>query len=232
MHLQVLLTYIPTGWYTIVMGRPNKNSSKKPAKDKLLEAAVSLIRQNGYTSTTVDDLCRAAGVTKGTFFHYFESKEALAVAAAQYWSQMTGELFKSAPYHQLPDPLQRVLAYIDLRKEFLKGETAEFTCLVGTMVQEIYSSHPEIKEACENSIFGHAETLVADIEAAKKLYTPKAKWTSKGLALHTQAVLQGAFILAKASGDVTVAIESVEHLKNYIQILFQNHNSTKTKKES
>jgi TetR/AcrR family transcriptional repressor of nem operon len=45
-------------------------------------------------------------------------------------------------------------------------------------------------------------------------------WTAQSLAAHTQAVLQGAFILAKAKNDVTVAIESVAHLRRYVELLF------------
>ncbi len=52
------------------------------AKSKLLEAAIVLIRTKGFAGTSVDDLCTAAGVTKGAFFHHFASKEALGVAAA------------------------------------------------------------------------------------------------------------------------------------------------------
>ena len=75
---------------------------KTSARDKLLEAAFALIRAKGYSATTVDELCAAAGVTKGAFFHHFESKEALAVAAANHWSSITGALFAAAPYHRMP----------------------------------------------------------------------------------------------------------------------------------
>lgn len=203
------------------MARPKKDQDKKPSRELLLEAATELIRTKGYTSTTVDDLCEKAGVSKGTFFHNFSSKEDLAVAAANRWSEMTSAFFRTAPYHKKKDPLERVIGYVRFRKEILQGDLPEFTCLVGTMVQEVYSSHPEINQACYNSIFLHAETLEADIADAKKLYVPKEKWTPKSLALHTQAVLQGAFILAKASGEVKYAAESVDHLENYIHLLFK-----------
>jgi TetR/AcrR family transcriptional repressor of nem operon len=168
----------------------------------------------------VDDLCHAAGVTKGAFFHHFKAKDDLAVAAAQYWSDTTGELFRTATYHDHADPLDRVLGYIDFRKDLLDGEVEEFTCLVGTMVQEAFHSTPEIRAACEASISGHAATLEADIEAARRARGIRAGWTAKSLALHTQAVLQGAFILAKAKDGPSVAAESVDHLRRYVEMLF------------
>lgn len=195
-------------------------TAKTNAKTKLLDAALVLIREKGYGSTTVDELCAAAGVTKGAFFHHFKSKEDLAVSAAQYWSSVTDGFFAQAPYQRLADPLDRVLGYIDFRKAILKGNVPEFTCLVGTMVQEAYDTHPQIREACHRSIFGHAGAVARDIAEAKKLYAPDADWTPESLALHTQAVIQGAFILAKSDRNPAIAAESITHLRRYLEFLF------------
>lgn len=201
---------------------PTLTRAMTPARRKLLDAALAVIREKGYVATTVDELCARAGVAKGSFFHHFKDKEALAVAAADYWSEMTGAFFAAAPYHGHDDPLDRVLGYIEFRRSILTGEVPEFTCLVGTMVQEIYGTHPAIRDACDASITGHAETIEADIAEAMKRHGIRANWTAKSLALHTQAVLQGAFILAKARGGAEIAISSVDHLRRYIELLFQS----------
>ncbi|AMM85904.1 TetR/AcrR family transcriptional regulator [Martelella sp. AD-3] len=198
-----------------------KMTSKPDARSKLLDAALSLIRAKGYTATTVDELCSAAGVTKGAFFHHFKSKDALGIAAAEHWSATTGAFFASAPYHDHDDPFERLIGYIEFRKAIIEGDLAEFTCLVGTMTQEVYGSNPAIRDACAASIFGHAATLEPDIEAAMKARGIAADWTPASLAAHTQAVLQGAFILAKATGDRAIARDSVDHLKRYLLLLFE-----------
>jgi TetR/AcrR family transcriptional repressor of nem operon len=202
-------------------GRANKQPVGV-ARQKLLEAALSLVRTKGYAATTVDDICAAAGVTKGAFFHHFRNKEALGIAVADYWSEMTGAFFEAAPYHKYQDPLDRVLGYIDFRKAILTGKVPEFTCLVGTMVQEVYETCPAIRQACDASISGHAAKVEVDIAEAIRRHGIRAKWTAGSLALHTQAVLQGAFILAKAKGGAAVAEESTDHLRRYIELLFQS----------
>lgn len=195
------------------------------ARGKLLDGALRVIREKGYHATSVDELCAAAGVTKGAFFHHFKSKEELAVAAADHWSAVTGNLFAQAPYHGLADPLDRVLGYLDFRAALISGTLAEFTCLVGTMTQETFLTNPAIRDACFASIAGHAQKLETDIAEAIALHGVKDGITAASLALHSQAVLQGAFILAKAKNDPAIALDSIAHLRRYITCLFPSPSS-------
>jgi TetR/AcrR family transcriptional repressor of nem operon len=196
------------------------------SKTKLLNAAVHVIRAKGYSATRIEDICEAAELTKGSFFHHFDSKEALALAAAEYWIEGTGAVFASAPYHAHADPVDRLLDYVDLRKTLLMGELPDFTCLAGTMVQEVYDTHPAIREACNRSISEHAATLVPDIEEAMRRQNMHTDWTAESLALYTQATLQGAFILAKAKHNREVAIATIDHLRRYLELLFNKRSDT------
>jgi len=207
---------------TVSIARPTS------AREKLLDAALVVIRSKGYSATTVDDLCHAAGVTKGAFFHHFESKQQLAVAAAGHFASMAERVFSSAPYRALPDPVDRLLAYVDFRKAILQGELPMFTCLLGTMVQEAYETHPAIREACDTHISEHAGTLAADISLAIEQRGMKPGWTAEGLGLYMQAVIQGAFVLAKAKHGSEVASACLDHLRRYLETLF-NYTEAKEK---
>ncbi len=190
------------------------------SKTKLLDAAVHVIRAKGYTATRVEDICEAAGLTKGSFFHHFSSKEEIALEAADHFSAMADGLFSTAPYRSLHDPLERILGYVEFRKAILQGELPEYTCLLGTMVQETYDTHPLIREACDRCISAHAASLVRDIEAAVRKYGIRGDWTAESLAFYTQAVIQGAFILAKAQQSAEVAAGCLDHLRRYLAMLF------------
>jgi TetR/AcrR family transcriptional repressor of nem operon len=200
-------------------GAPARPGKPDGARARLLGAATTLIRSKGYAATTVDELCASAGVTKGAFFHHFPTKEALGVAAAEHWSASTGAMFAAAAFHQAPSALSRVLEYLDLRHALIDGPTEAFTCVAGTMAQETYLSSPAIRDACGASILGHAGMLEADLAAAIAEHGV-AGVDARGLALHAQAVIQGAFILAKATGDAELARDSVRHLRRYIELLF------------
>ena len=197
-----------------------RKTNPAETRTRLLDAAIHVIRAQGYAATTVDDICREAGLTKGSFFHHFQSKEELGVAAAEHFGRMAERLFGAAPYRALEDPLERLLAYIDFRTTILQGELPDYTCLLGTMVQEAYDTHPAIRAACEREISFHAADVAQDVEEAKRRYAPDAPWSAESLALFTQAVLQGAFVLAKAEHGPHVAVECLAHLRRYVESQF------------
>lgn len=203
---------------------PNRPFRPAPqnARDRLLEAGVKLIRAQGFAATSVGELCAEAGVTKGAFFHHFESKEALGAELAAYWSRSTSGFFSDAPFRQIEDPVERLLGYLDLRIALIGGPAEGFSCVAGTMIQESFRTSEPIRAACRDSIFGNADLFVDDFAEAIETYGVDAD--AKSLSLHMQVVIQGAFILAKTqdTDDAAAAMarDSLIHLKRYLELLF------------
>jgi len=189
------------------------------ARARLIEAARALVRHRGFAATSVDDLCAAAGVTKGAFFHHFASKEALGVALIDDWTETTGAMFAQHPYNARPDPLDRVFGYLDLRREILGQPIPEFACVAGTTVQEAYETSAPIREAAERSVisgFEHVRPHLAEALAAH----PVPGVTAESLAQQFQVAVQGGIILAKALNDPAPAREAFDHLERYLRLLF------------
>ena len=199
---------------------PAAAAPNRSAREKLIEAAIATVRYNGFSATSVDEICAGAGVTKGAFFHHFASKEALAVAAAGAWTDIAEQrIFTQPDWVRINDPLDRLIGHIDFRLSMLDGPVEDFTCFVGTVVQESYNSSDPIRAACNASITAYAKRLAEDIQPAIDRYGGQDV-DALGLAFHVQAVLQGAFILAKAQGGPSIARDSVAHLKRYVLMLF------------
>jgi TetR/AcrR family transcriptional regulator, transcriptional repressor for nem operon len=208
-----------------------KTRDSAATRTQLLDAARDVIRAKGYTATTVDDICAAAGVTKGSLFHHFASKEQLGIAAIEQFGAMAASLFGSAPYRELPDPRDRVLGYVDFRASLLHGDIAQYTCLMGTSVQEVHATHPDIRAACDQVMSAHVAELVQDIEAAKQKYAPDATWSAQSVGYFMQSVVQGAFIFAKAKQGPEVAVECLAHLRRYLDFLLGKPRSTNRKEQ-
>jgi TetR/AcrR family transcriptional regulator, transcriptional repressor for nem operon len=201
-------------------------AASENSRTRLLAATIDLVRSNGYAATRVEDVCAAAGVTKGSFFHHFASKEDLAIAAADQWNDRAAQLFASAPYTAEADPLSRLLGYVNFRKELLDGEIWEWSCYAGTTIQETHETYPAIRDACASSITHHVAMLKAMIEDVLQDY-PVANLDAGSLAVHIQAVIQGGFIMAKANQDARAAHDSIDHLYRYLLLLFATHKKRK-----
>ena len=202
------------------------------SKLRLLDATLKIVRLKGYSATRVEDVCAEAGLTKGSFFHHFKSKEDLALAAAALWDERTVESFAAAPYHRAADAVSRLIAYVEFRKAIMAGDLPDFTCFAGTIIQEAYLTHPDVSAACARSISGQAKGLEADIREAMRDHGIRSGWTAESLAMHVLAVIQGAIILAKAHGGGKVAVQCLEHLRRYIEMLFSQAGKRRTGRAS
>jgi TetR/AcrR family transcriptional regulator, transcriptional repressor for nem operon len=189
------------------------------ARQRLLTAATDLIRRQGFAATSVDDLCAAAGVTKGAFFHHFASKEALGVAVVEHWTETTGAMFAAHEYNARPDPLDRVFAYIDLRRGLLAMPIPEFSCVAGTTVQETYQTYPAIRAAAGASVRSGMAHVQAHLAAAIAAH-PVPGVTAESLALQFQVAVQGGIVMAKALDDPEAARDAFDHLERYLRLLF------------
>lgn len=190
---------------------------KSDTRAKLLDAAHELMLSKGYAATSVEDVCRAAQLTKGSFFHYFKNKEELGRQVADEFYHRAQEGF--APLvADLKDPLDRIHAYLDVRAS-LADSPPHLRCMLGTFVQELFSTHPELRERCAEHLDHHIDWIARDLEEARQLYAPGSTWDARSVSELLQSILQGAMILAKAEQHGGPVLRGVEHFRAYLQTL-------------
>jgi len=190
-------------------------------KRKLVDAGVGLMRARGFNATTLDDICTAAGVTKGGFFHYFKSKDAIAKAALARFGDEREREFKNAPFRKLADPLDRVFGRLDFAKDSASG-TGRLTkgCLIGMLAQEMSYTNPDLRQACQDEFARIAGDFEADLAEAKGVYAPEGAFDPKGVAMLYVSMVQGSLMLAKASESNRVMVENIERFRAYLGTLF------------
>lgn len=196
--------------------------SPHPSRTRLVAAALDTVRAKGWAATRVEDVCAAAGVGKGSFFHHFDGKDALGLAAAEAWAARADGLFPLLDARAAgAAPLDRLLAYIALRRDLMAGDLVDWTCFAGTVVQEAWATNPVLSRACAATMDAHSGRVAALVAAAMAdLGIAGDGWTAESLARHIQGTIQGAFILAKATGSAEVATDGMDHLARYVALLF------------
>jgi TetR/AcrR family transcriptional repressor of nem operon len=198
-----------------------ESQTKSATKQNLLQAAAKLMRARGFNATSVDDICKEAGVTKGSFFHYFKSKEDLTKAAmAQFTDDILVD-FESAPFRKISDPLDRLQARLDHVKQSMGGsKRLTRGCLIGMIAQETSLSHTELRSAAQAALKRMADEFKRDLEAARAANSPKHDFKPASVTDFYFAIIQGSMLLARTADANAVLMANVEHFRAYLDFLF------------
>jgi TetR/AcrR family transcriptional repressor of nem operon len=195
--------------------------AQSPTKEKLLDAAQQLMLVKGFPATTVDEICDTAGFTKGSFFHYFKSKEHLGKEVLDRFFSFLQQTSREGTFRKKSDPLQRVYGYVDRFIEMATNPEQPSGCLLGHFTQELSDTHPEIRSQCAQHFAEWAATFKQDLDEAKTKHAPRASFDTQSVAEYFIAVMQGSRILATAKQDSAVFEQNLQHFKRYVKSLFE-----------
>ena len=142
------------------------------ARERLLKAANELTWKQGYNAVTVDAICEAAGVKKGSFYHYFESKADLTKAALEAWWQANSRPIIESSFGAGVPPLERLQRYFDgiyRRQMEIKREGGTLLgCAFFRLAIEGEGVEPDVREAAQRALARKRKYFVQAIEEAKQ----------------------------------------------------------------
>lgn len=174
-------------------------------KSRLLAASLDLIRESGYGATSVEQICERAGVKKGSFYHFFQSKSDLAVAALEMAWEAKRAALEEIFNADVP-PLERLERFgrMIVEKQIELKERTGLVCgcpwfcvgsEVGAQDEPIRAKVQEIL-GCH---LGYYESAIRDAEAAGLISPGDA--AARACDLHRYA--QGALTEARILNDLT-----------------------------
>ncbi len=191
--------------------------SKQTAKQKVIDAAQQLMTSRGYSATTVDEIVKLAGVAKGSFYHAFQSKEELAIAALEDYEEKGWALVSNGPYVEIDDPVERALAFV----QFIEDKSADLWahgCLLGSVSIEVAHSYPEVIQRIDE-LFDEFEDNLAAILTPALEARGITDITGKALSIHFLAVIEGSIITAKSHLNPSYLQQGIAHFKHYLELL-------------
>ncbi|MDB6070614.1 MAG: Transcriptional regulator, TetR family [Verrucomicrobiales bacterium] len=205
--------------------------SKKPAtppprnpaetRRRLVEATVGLILKQGYSATSVDQICSAASLTKGSFFHHFDSKEAIGLAAADWWGEMGTALYAAAWADPALDPLDQLHRFFDIMiGSTERVDTGPCTCVVGMLSQEMSGTSPDLRAACTRHLEDWTRNTAAMLRAAKEKYPVTRDFDPEETAWFLNCLWQGSMLIGKTRNTPEMIRANLRQARAWVDGLF------------
>lgn len=197
--------------------------AREDTREKILDAAQTLILNKGFAGTSIDMVLAKTSLTKGAFFYHFKSKTDLARALIERYAQQDHRLMSEsiARAEKLSrDPLQQVIILVGLFSELFEGLTEPYVCLFASYVYENELMTDDIRAITTNSMLGWRRALSAKLREAAAKHPPRLEVDADGLADLFNSVLEGAFVMAKTLNDPGLIARQLRHYRNYLELLF------------
>lgn len=183
---------------------PRPTSRHRPL---LVRAAQDLFLAGGYAGTSVDAICEAAGVTKGSFYHQFSSKEDIAVAAIEDYYTQVETAFLGFPAPADGEPRAVLDAFLGHAVDVSRGPLFRDGCVLGTLAVDLAKTNPTIREAISTRFERLTGVLSDAIRAAAAGDVPGLD--PKVQARQFLAVLEGAIVLGRAHDEPALLVEAL-----------------------
>lgn len=190
--------------------------NKPSTKEIIMQVAQDLMLEKGYVATTVDEICEGAKLTKGSFFHYFKSKEDLAKALL---TRTCDKVQKSKDELFGLNPIARVLGQIDMAIEMSLSAEGQKGCLKGTLAHELSDTHPQVRKICVAHFDQMAKDFADDLAKAKAISPKSLPFDSLALARHYIAIIQGSLILTKAYDNADFMANNLRLFRGHVCLL-------------
>jgi TetR/AcrR family transcriptional repressor of nem operon len=188
------------------------------AREKLLQAGFTLMVSRGYPATTVDEICAEAGVSKGSFYHFFKTKEELGLAVLDDFFGSAVEAMSRGAFATEADPVRRALAFLEHMEEVSDGIWSH-GCLLGTFAVDLAETHEQIRARVSEK-FASLERKVSRVfEPAIPRGSSRTGVTAEELAAHFMALVEGSLVLAKAHNDFSYVRRSLRSFRGYLESL-------------
>ena len=200
------------------------NTKGAQTRQRILDAAQAMILSRGYAGTSLDALIQSLGLTKGAFFHHFNSKNDLAHHLVQRFADDGVSLFRniqSRAENESDDPLEQLLNVIDAYTELFEGLTEPFPgCLLAAYVYELQLFEDDLLPIITTEFQLVREELGALIRRVQKRYPARAKVDSIVLADMFSSTFEGAFVISKAFNEPKVTADQLRLFKTLVATLF------------
>jgi TetR/AcrR family transcriptional regulator, transcriptional repressor for nem operon len=195
----------------------NEMARQSPTRQRLIESALFLFWERGFAGTSMSDLLGRAGVNSGSFYHFFESKEALLKAVLEEYLGALSPHIVAPAYAQTDDPVGRIFAILAGYRLRILSTNCQYGCPLGRLALEIDPENRPAHALIAENFRGWIGAVRECLEQAKDRLNPGTNLDA--LATYVLAVMEGGVMLSRSYGAVEPFDQAVSQLDHHFRLL-------------
>lgn len=186
---------------------------RKDTRAEIISIGMEMISLQGYSATGIDAVLKRAGVPKGSFYHYFGSKEEFGLAVIDHFARRYAEIVDSFLKDEELTPLNRIRKYLETGLARLTQSQCTKGCLVGNLGQELADQNERFRTRLDEIFRSWKEQIATCVEEAQRTGELAPDLDPGVLAGFILSGLEGAILRAKV-------MKSPEPMRDFIETLF------------
>lgn len=199
-------------------------SKGEQTRTRILDAAGALVMSKGFAGTSIDDILKETGLTKGAFFHHFKGKAELARELVERYAQgdleMFAEFLKEAEATS-NDPLEQMIDFLKRFEDFIAdNDDPSPGCMYAVYTYESMQFDPSVRDFVNDMLRRWTSMYVRKYQEVMDRYDIALDVTARQLAEMTVSIIEGGLVLQRAWDDTRVTRRQSEQLRNYLTLLF------------
>lgn len=184
-------------------GRPPKVPREhEDTREALLRCGIEVLSQQGFTATGIDSVLKRVNVPKGSFYHYFDSKEAFGQAVLERYASRFARKLDRLLLNEVELPLQRVRNFVEDAKASMTKYEFRRGCLVGNLGQEVMALPESFRLELENTLRDWQKRLACCLREAASQGQIEIESDCDSLAAFFWIGWEGAVLRSKLSRDI------------------------------
>ena len=192
---------------------------RNETRDQIVNAAADLFWRNGYAATSLAAVAEAADCHGGSLYHFFKTKEQLAVAVLErYLERLESQIIRPA-FARSGDPVERVFGVLGVYREMLDTTARRYGCPVGNLAVELADHSPAARAIADRCFDRLADAMAESLRAASDRLPTSVD--PDDLARLVLTTIEGGILLARAKDDLEPFDAAVRQLRTYFRLLEQ-----------
>jgi TetR/AcrR family transcriptional regulator, transcriptional repressor for nem operon len=192
-------------------------STGSVTRQRLIESARYLFWERGFAGTSMADLLAHAKVNSGSFYHFFDSKEALLREVLESYLIALHPMIVEPAYAATTKPIERIFAILEGYRERIVMTDAQYGCPLGRLALEIDPENRPAHKLIAENFRGWIDAVRDCLQAAKL----PAGTDIEALATYVLATMEGGVMLSRSYGTVDPFDRTVKALREHFRLLMK-----------